>query len=62
MPETTVVSAPPTSVTVDQLPENPVQVPPERGEESRWTIALEASTPAPLSVPLASVSGTDSEV
>ena len=53
------MSAPPDSVTVDQLPEKPVQVPSESGEESRSTTADAASTPDPPSVPLPRVSGTE---
>src|SRR5207302_6740226 len=56
------VSAPPTSVTGVQLPEKEPQVPFPSVAESRSTTPLEASTPAPPSLPLASVSGTERPV
>jgi hypothetical protein len=56
----TLVSAPPTSVTVDHEPLKPVHEPFESGDESRCTTWVVASRPDPASVPQLTVSGIDS--
>src|SRR5581483_3522387 len=55
---TTVVSAPPVRVTVDQAPKLP-QVPPARVADWRSTTPLVESTPDCPSVPLSSVRSTE---
>ncbi len=55
----TVVSAPPTRVTVDQEPLNVPQLPFESVAESRSTTWVVVSRPEPASEPQPIVSGTD---
>ena len=56
------MSAPPTSVTVDQEPLKVPHEPAERVAESRSTTCGRASRPEPASLPKSSVSGTDAVV
>ena len=59
----TVVSLPPVSVIVDQLPVNTPQAPLLRPIESRSTVKLDALGPEPpVSVTVPSDTGTESEV
>jgi hypothetical protein len=64
LPLTTPVSLPPERVTFAHEPGNASQVPSplSSGASSRSTMPDPALTPDPVSLPLASVTGTESEV